>query len=134
MSDKVLNFLYLLVSLTLLCLACVSYSLNESSSRVSEVALLITINYIFKFRKSVFLVILFGFAMLYNIDAYKYFHSNILLTAWPDFQEKYIVNKVLLLHATFIIALGTLIPYEFSLMKIQFNTRLRPNKVLFLFN
>jgi hypothetical protein len=65
---------------------------------------------------------------MYNIDSVKFYFTNIDLTLWPDFQQKEIINKVLLCNILFVFSLGNYIPSnidknEISIIKYSINNR-----------
>ena len=129
---KSINFLF--YSLILYFISIILYLVNPTSVYISTLTLIITFIFLFKFKNIIPLFIVFIFAILYNIDAYKYFHNNILLTAWMDFQEKYIINKVLLINALFIITLGSTIPRDINQSLTNFNFKKYKNNILFYIN
>lgn len=116
-SKKDISFFFL--STLLLGISVVTFLVDDKSKIISLVGFFITASFIFKFSKSIPLLIIFLFFLTYNIDSIKFFYTNIDLTAFPDFQQKDIVNKALVLNGLFVFSLGNYIPSKITENKVS---------------
>lgn len=112
------DFAFSAISVVLLILSLGFYFWNNFSVTVSIISLIITFIFVIKFKKNIPLFIMFAFFLMYNIAAVRYYLTNVDLAIWPDFQQKDIVNEVLIYNSLFITALGSSIPSNINNKKI----------------
>lgn len=122
------DYLILLITTFFLLISFITFLIDSKSKLISVIGLIITIFFVIKFIKNIPLFLIFLFFSLYNIDSVKFFYNNIDLTLWPDFQQKNIVNKVLLCNSLFIFSLGNYMPSKInsvgvSILKYSINNR-----------
>lgn len=122
------DYLILFFTTVFLTIGFITFFINDKSNLISLIGLLITSFFVIKFFRSIPLFIMFLFFILYNVDSVKFFYTNIDLTLWPDFQQKDIINKVLLCNSLFIFCLGNYIPSSInnnhiSIIKYSINNR-----------
>jgi hypothetical protein len=115
---NLLDFAFSAISTILLILSLVFFFLDNHSVAVSIFGLIITIVFVIKFNKNIPLFIMFAFFLMYNVDAVRFYLTNVDLTLWPDFQQKNIVNEVIIYNSLFILALGSSIPSNINNGKI----------------
>lgn len=122
------DYLILFLTTGLLVIAFIVYLFDDKSNIISLVGLLISSFFVVKFLKNIPLFVIFLFFVMYNVDSVKFYFTNIDLTLWPDFQQKDIINKVLLCNILFVFSLGNYIPSsihknEISIIKYSINNR-----------
>ena len=129
-----LDFAFSAICVVLLIISFGFYFSDNFSIAVSITGLIITFIFVIKFKKNIPLFIMFAFFLMYNIDAVRFYLTNVDLTLWPDFQQKNIVNKVIICNSLFITALGSSIPSNISKEKIfLFDYSLKNYFVFFCF-
>ena len=127
------NVAYLILSI-IISLLSIYFILFEDYSYLSISATILNIIFIFKFKKTIPIFILFVFILLYTNTFNYFFISNYYLSVWPDFQTQHYFKYVLINHFVFILFLGNLISVnKYSNLNFDIEAYFKPNNYLYYF-